>query len=154
MPLISRSLVYPFLVDKAHICSDMYSSLNPSRELKGGWPQGCGWWVSSNPIRVIPVGDRFQHPYVSDSAHGTSGWLLFSCSVVSDSLWPHGLHHARLSHPSLSPGVCSDSCHRVCHPTISSSSPFALNLSQHQGVFHSVSSLHQMAKVLELQLQQ
>ena len=32
------------------------------------------------------------------------------CSVVSDCLWPHGLQHARLPCPSLSPGVCSNSC--------------------------------------------
>ena len=35
--------------------------------------------------------------------------LLFSCSVVSDSLRLHGLQHSRLPCPSLSPGVCSDS---------------------------------------------
>ena len=29
--------------------------------------------------------------------------LLFSCSVLSDSLQPHGLHHTRLPCPSLSP---------------------------------------------------
>ena len=43
-----------------------------------------------------------------------------------------------------------------CHPTISSSAiPFSscFNLSQHQGLFHRVSSLHQVAKVLEFQLQ-
>ena len=39
-----------------------------------------------------------------------AAWLLFSCSVVSDSLWPHGLQHARLPSPSLSPRVCSNSC--------------------------------------------
>ena len=38
------------------------------------------------------------------------------------------------------------------HP-LSSPSPPAFNLSQHQGLFHSVSSLHQVAKVLEFQLQ-
>ena len=38
------------------------------------------------------------------------------------------------------------------HP-LSSSSPFAFNLSQHQGLFQWVSSLHQVAKVLEFQLQ-
>ena len=38
------------------------------------------------------------------------------------------------------------------HP-LSSTSPPALNLSQHQGLFKRVSSLHQMAKVLEFQLQ-
>ena len=35
------------------------------------------------------------------------------------------------------------------HP-LSSPSPLAFNLSQHQGLFQSVSSLHQVAKVLEL----
>ena len=36
-------------------------------------------------------------------------------------LWPHGLQHARLPCPSLSPRVCSNSCplNRWCHPTIS-----------------------------------
>ena len=50
-------------------------------------------------------------------------WWLFSCSVVSDSLWPHGLQHTRLPCPSLSPGVCSNSCplSQWCRPTISSS---------------------------------
>ena len=42
---------------------------------------------------------------------------------MSDSLWPHGLQHARLPCPSLSPGVCSSSCpmSQWWHPTISSS---------------------------------
>ena len=35
--------------------------------------------------------------------------LLFSCSVMSDSLWPHGLQHARLPCPSPSPRACSNS---------------------------------------------
>ena len=49
--------------------------------------------------------------------------LLFSRSVVSDSLWPHGLQHTRLLCPSPSPGACSNSCplSQWCHPTISSS---------------------------------
>ena len=49
--------------------------------------------------------------------------LLFSRSVMSDSLWPHGLQHARLPCPSPSPGVYSNSCplSRWCHPTILSS---------------------------------
>ena len=50
-------------------------------------------------------------------------WLWFSHSVMSDSLWPHGLRHARLPCPSLSPRACSNSCSlsRWCHPAISSS---------------------------------
>ena len=53
--------------------------------------------------------------------------LLFSCLVVSDSLWPHGLQHAGLPWPSPSPGVCSNSCplSQWCRPTNSSSAaPF------------------------------
>ena len=34
----------------------------------------------------------------------------FSCSVVSDSLRPHGLQHSRLRCPSPTPGACSNSC--------------------------------------------
>ena len=47
---------------------------------------------------------------------------------MSDSLWPHGLQHARLLCPPLFPGVCSSSCplSQWCHPTISSSiAPFS-----------------------------
>ena len=49
--------------------------------------------------------------------------LLFSRSVMSDSLWPHGLQHAELPCPSPSPGACSNSCSlsQWCHSTISSS---------------------------------
>ena len=49
--------------------------------------------------------------------------LLFSHSVVSDSLQPHGLQHTRLPCPSSSPGICSNSCPLSwwCYPTISSS---------------------------------
>ena len=36
--------------------------------------------------------------------------LLFSCSVMSDSLWPRGLQYVRVPCPSLSPGVCSNTC--------------------------------------------
>ena len=35
---------------------------------------------------------------------------LLSHSVMSSSLWPHGLQHTWLPCPSLSPGVCSNSC--------------------------------------------
>jgi len=49
--------------------------------------------------------------------------MLFSCSVVSNSLQTHGLWHASLLCPSPSPGVCSNSSPLSwwCHPTISSS---------------------------------
>ena len=49
--------------------------------------------------------------------------LLLSCSVVSNSLRPHGLQHSRLPCPSPTPGTCSNSCPSSCwcHPTISHS---------------------------------
>ena len=49
--------------------------------------------------------------------------VQFSHSVVSNSLWPHGLQHVRLPCPSPFPGACSNSCplSQWCHPTISSS---------------------------------
>ena len=49
--------------------------------------------------------------------------VQISHSVMSNSLWPHGLQHVRLSCPSPTPGAYSNSypSHRWCHPTISSS---------------------------------
>ena len=48
--------------------------------------------------------------------------VKWGCSVVSDSLWPHESHHARLPCPSPTTGVYSNSCplSQWCHPTISS----------------------------------
>ena len=60
---------------------------------------------------------------------GTS--VQFSCSVVSDSLWTHGLQHARPPCPSPTPRVYSNSCplSQWCHTTISSSViPFSSSL--------------------------
>ena len=81
--------------------------------------------------------------------------VQFSCSTVSDSLQPHGLQHIRLPCPSPTLELAQTHVHRVgdavqpSHP-LSSPSPPALNLSQHQGLFQWVSSFHQVAKVLEL----
>ena len=71
--------------------------------------------------------------------------LLFNCSVVSNSLPHHGLQHARLPCPSLSPRVFSNSCplSQWCHPTILFSvTPFSSSPQsfQHQGPFHWVGS--------------
>ena len=84
--------------------------------------------------------------------------VQFSCSVMSDSLWPDGLQHTRLPCPSPAPRAYSNSCPSSwwCHSVLSSSvipSPTTFSLSQHQGVFQWVSSSHQVAKVLEFQLQ-
>ena len=93
-----------------------------------------------------------------DIIHIPFSSVQFSRSVVSDSLWPHELQHARPPCPSPTPGVHSDSCPLSCdaiqpsHPLLSPSPP-AFSLSQHQGLFQWVHSSHQVAKVLEFQLQ-
>ena len=71
-----------------------------SRSIRGGFSSLCscmcmtGLWVDSEKI-VGPLGD-FS--------------VQFSRSVVSDSLQPHGLQHARLPCPSPTPGAYSNSC--------------------------------------------
>ena len=72
--------------------------------------------------------------------------LLLTHTVVSDTLWPHGLQHAKLPCPTPSPGVFSNSCPLSwwCHPTISSSvAPFFSCLQSFPAsVFVSESALH------------
>ena len=84
--------------------------------------------------------------------------LLFSPSVVSNSLWkqessipgPPVLHYP-LEFAQTHVHRVSDAI-QPSHPLLSPSPP-ALNLSQHQSLFQWISSLHQVAKLLELQLQ-
>ena len=57
--------------------------------------------------------------------------IQFSRSVMSDSLWPHGLQHTRPPCLSPTPGVYPNSCplSQWCHPIISSSViPFSSRL--------------------------
>ena len=66
--------------------------------------------------------ESFMNPPPSAMSFYMPGhWLLFSCSVVWDSLRPLGLQHARLPCPTPTPGVCSNSCpsRKWYHPTIS-----------------------------------
>ena len=81
----------------------------------------------------------------------------FSRSVVSDSLWPHGLQHARPPCPSPATRVYPNSCplSRWCHPTISSSvisfSPCPQSFPA-SGCFQMSQLFTSVAKVLEFQL--
>ena len=71
-------------------------------------------WISLGQQRVWP-----------------SSSVQFSCSVVSDSLRPHGLQHTRLPSPSPTPRACliSRPSSWWCHPAISSSVvPFSSHL--------------------------
>ena len=76
------------------------------------------------PIRKDLRGLPWKHPVMISSVQS-------SCLVVSNSLQPHRLQHARPLCPSPTPGVYSNSCplSRWCHPTISSSVvPFSSRL--------------------------
>ena len=84
--------------------------------------------------------------------------VQFSHSAVSNPVWPHELQHVRPPCPSPTPRVYSNSCSlsgEAIHPfhPLSSPSPPAFNLSQHQGLFQWVNSSHEVAKELEFQLQ-
>ena len=120
-------------------------------------PVEAGEW----PITLIPafsmgkilewknVGKRIPGLVVLSSVQLLSHVQLFAT---------HELQQARLPYPSPTAEVYPNPCplSRWSHTTISSSviplSP-ALNLSQHQCLFKWVSFSHQVAKVLELQLQ-
>ena len=76
---------------------------------------------------------------------------------MSNSLWLRGLQHATLPCPSLSSGVCSSTCSlsQWCHPPSHSLCSLLLlpSVFPRISVFSSESTLYQVVKVLELQLQ-
>ena len=98
----------------------------------------------------------------------------FSRSVMSDSLWPHGLQHTRLPCPSPTPGACSNSCSlsQWCHQTTlscrallllpsifsiirvfsSESVLYIFNFFHHQGLFQWVSSLHEYSGLISFRI--
>ena len=65
-----------------------------------------------------------NHDKENDEEEGIEDDFYYCCSVAKSCLTllrPHRLQHTRLPCPSLSPGVCSNSCplNRWCHPIIS-----------------------------------
>ena len=136
---------------------------NPTTNFKDG----------DQPVFFTPMCNKYYHGllyhnikkkcFFFDTLTGTLDNSLFSdkdrFAVQSLShIWCHGLQHARLPCPALSSGVCSNSClvSWWCHPVISSSiSPFysCPQPFQNQGLFQWVGASHQVAKVLEFQLQ-
>ena len=65
------------------------------------------------------TGEKEKNPgKCSQFSLSPSQFSSFSCSVMSDSLWPHGLQHTRLPSPSPAPRTCSNSCpsSQWCHP--------------------------------------
>ena len=92
------------------------------------------WWYQTMSFLMLSLA---FYPYIAVSCilsvlvpglHLGQPPVQFSCSVISDSLKPHGLQHARPPCPSPTPRVHSNSCplSRWCHPAISSSAvPFS-----------------------------
>ena len=68
------------------------------------------------------------HSFLIHSSALFTQSVQFNCSVMSDSLWPHVLQHARPPSPSPTPKACSKSClsSQWCHPNISSCHPLLL----------------------------
>ena len=132
----------------------------------GKCQSGRGWVLCSmfgSPISPLPYWHtlwvvQVKKPYFHTNIHFINS-VQFSRSVMSDSLWPHELQHARPPCPSLTPGVYPNPCPLSWwwHLTIStsvipfSSCPQSFPAS---GSFPmSQLSSHQVAKVLEFQLQ-
>ena len=87
---------------------------------------GVSWVLKSPTITVLLSVSPFMSVSVCLMYWGApllGASVQFSCSVVSDSLWPHQPQHARPPCPSPTPGVYPNLCplSQWCHPTISSS---------------------------------
>ena len=101
----------------------------------------CTAVYSSSPAHLCRLNPLY---YPENRCYSLS--VQFSCSVMSDSLRPHRLQHARLPCSSPTPGAYSNSCPLSwwCHPTISSSVvPFSSCLQSFSGsgVFSNESTL-------------
>ena len=107
----NKSIFHRTRTKDLKICIETQNSLNSQSNLKKNGASG---------IRLVD----FRRQYKAKTVSTTSKQYQFSSvAYQSNSLWPHGLQHARLPCPSTTPGVCSDSCPLSwwCHPTISSS---------------------------------
>ena len=112
-------------------------------------------WATREALRGLMQHPSLLYPRPLSLWRSTADLYLhssvqFSHSVLSNCLWPHESRHTRPPYPSPTVGVYPNP--QPSHP-LSSPSPSALNLSQHQGLFKRVSFLHQVVEVREFQLQ-
>ena len=117
MRLINERLDRDFFFLKWNRTEDQTSGIckEIKRELSQQWVVTVKMWTwSFKP--VYGVGKYWQ-----GRRQKSFSSVQFSCSVMSDSLRPHGLQHAKLLCPSPTTGACSKSCQLSwwCHPTIS-----------------------------------
>ena len=117
-------ILFEWLVTRFFISinSILHSSLNDDRISKDD--------INLTALKVCLLKKKKAAHWLSPSSLGLpprylgySSSVQFSRSVMSDSLLPHGLQHARPPCPSPTPGVYPNSCllSRWCHPTIYSS---------------------------------
>jgi len=109
--------------------------------------------VNTYHSEIIPKKKMAEEGTLSNSLYEATISSVQSLNHVwlFATLWTSACH---VPCPSPALGACSNSCLSTqwSHPLLSPSPP-AFNLSQHQGLSQWVSSLHQVAKVLELQHQ-
>ena len=143
-PLCVDVQVCPFRVTGEHSKAPM----RPTAELRG--PPLISSYNSDSVLDVSFTLRFVFHCFCCNSV--SSVQLLSRVQLFAT----HGQQHSKLPCSSPSPRVCSNSCPLVgdaIQPSHPLSSPSAFNLSQHQVLFQCVGSSHQVAKVLELQLQ-
>ena len=161
---------------------EMIAHVSQGCDLGNAWGQrlvhNSWWWIralrqDSHPLSSLHLcWSSYSHTFIlrpgrlgSKRPHlPASSWLgsfqvQFSRSVMSHSLQPHGLQHTRPTCSSPTPleltqthAHWASDATQPSHP-LSFPSPPSFNLSQHQAHFQWVSSSHQIAKVLEFQLQ-
>ena len=116
-------------------------------------------FLESKSLRTVTVAMKLKDTYFFEGKPGQTSVqfssVIQSCPILCDS---NGLQHARPPCPSSTPRAHSNSSPlgQWCHPIISSSViPFSSCLQSFpaSGSFQWVSSSHQVAKVLQFQLQ-
>ena len=152
-----RELRQSVLLDFLKLCYGFYSSLVLSVQLLASLSLICNLSFSFYTYKMQRnlVGEMLAWKSLQPPPE-----FCYCCSVDKSclTLRPHGLQHTRFPCLSLS---SSTQTYWWSHSAISShsshplspSSPPALSLAQHQGFFQWVGSSHQVAKILELQLQ-
>ena len=120
--------------------------------VQGPVPQGTEGWVSF--LLLLPLASSPGPPLAPFLAFSSVSVVAQSCPTLCDPMnrSTPGLpvHHQLPEFTQTHVHWVNDAI-QPSHP-LSSPSPPALNLSQHQGLFKLVSSLHEVAKVLEFQL--
>ena len=111
-------------------------------------PHGSEWWISPKTLTR-----RLWPQWIKTKTRSLQYHILFSHSVVYNSLWPHELQFVKPPCPSLTPRVTQTHVHWVGDAkqpshSLLSPSPLALSLSQHQGLLQWDGSSHQVARVL------